>query len=550
MFSLTRFIAAIAILLSLFIPPAWSQDGRVAIQANTPPSLERATFVKRSDPHGMMEIVVGLKMRNEQDLDDLITRQQDSASPDYHRFITPADFADRFAPAQSDVDNVSSYLESQGFSVLQVTPNRMLIQARGTVGQIEQAFQVSINDYDLGGRQHFSNDHDPSVPAQLKDIVRSRGGLSSLENRHSMVVPGALAPTVIFTPQQIAKAYNYPNVLTKPIKPPYDGSGVTIAIATAFSFASSDVDFFWQYLKIVRTGAVTTVPVNGGSSQTGFETTLDIQQAGAQAPGSNLLVYTIPGDANGFASNVNFQIMFSQIVSDNSASIVSHSWGNCEKNYGSAQMQSDDATFKQGTAQGISFFASSGDNGAYLCGGTDTNLAVDFPASDPYVTGVGGTSLTLNSKGTRSSETAWTGSGGGISQVFPLPSWQSGRVPPSHWRSLPDIALDADQNTPYYAYFQGQWRASGGTSFASPNWAALWALGIQAIKGHRTGQAAPLLYKLAASSVYHFNLHDITTGNNGGGVGPGYKAGKNWDYPTGWGTPNGANLVKWLISNP
>src|SRR4029077_8822706 len=102
MFSLTRFIAAIAILLSLFIPPAWSQDGRVAIQANTPPSLERATFVKRSDPHDMMEIVVGLKMRNEQDLDDLITRQQDSASPDYHRFITPADFADRFAPAQSD----------------------------------------------------------------------------------------------------------------------------------------------------------------------------------------------------------------------------------------------------------------------------------------------------------------------------------------------------------------------------------------------------------------------------------------------------------------
>ena len=123
-------------------------------------------------------------------------------------------------------------------------------------------------------------------------------------------------------------------------------------------------------------------------------------------------------------------------------------------------------------------------------------------------------------------------------------------MPPSNWRSSPDIALDADPNTPYYAYFQGRWGYSGGTSFASPNWAALWALGIQAIKGHRTGQAAPLLYKLAASSVYHFNLHDITTGNNGGGVGPGYKAGKNWDYPTGWGTPNGANLVKWLISNP
>jgi subtilase family serine protease len=545
MFSFTRYILAVAILLSLLITPARSQDTKIVIEANTPPSLERATFVKHSDPNGVMEIVVGLKMRNEQDLDDLITRQQDSASPDYHRFITPADFADRFAPAQSDVDNVSSYLESQGFSVLQVTPNRMLIQARGTVGQIEQAFHVSINDYDLSGKRHFSNDRDPSVPAQMKDIVRSIGGLSSLENQHSMTIRPTSTPPVIFTPQQIAKAYNYPNVLTKPIKPPYDGSGVTIAIATAFSFASSDVDFFWQYLKIVRTGAVTTVPVNGGSSQTGFETTLDIQQAGAQAPGSNLLVYTI-----GDTQNVNFQLMFSQIVSDNSASIVSTSWGNCEQNFGSAQIQSHDATFKQGTAQGMSFFAASGDNGAYDCGGTNKSLAVDFPASDPHITAVGGTSLILNSKGTRASETAWTGSGGGISQVFPLPSWQSGHVPPSNWRGSPDIALDADQKTPYYAYFQGQWGYSGGTSFASPNWAALWALGIQAIKGHRTGQATPLLYKLAASSVYHFNLHDITTGNNGGGVGPGYKAGKNWDYPTGWGTPNGASLVKWLILNP
>ena len=241
MFSFTRYIAAIAILLSLWIGPAWSQDGMVAIDGNTPPSLDRATFVKHSDPNGVMKIVVGLKMRNEQDLDDLITRQQDSASPDYHRFIIPADFADRFAPAQSDVANVSSYLESQGFSVLQVTPNRMLIQARGTVGQIEQAFQVSINDYDFNEKRHFNNDRDPSVPANLRNVVRSIGGLSSLGNRHSMVVPGALAPTVIFTPQQIAKAYHYPNVLTKPIKPPYDGSGVTIAIATAFSLSPQPV---------------------------------------------------------------------------------------------------------------------------------------------------------------------------------------------------------------------------------------------------------------------------------------------------------------------
>ena len=115
MFSFTRYIAAIAILLSLWIGPAWSQDGMVAIDGNTPPSLDRATFVKHSDPNGVMKIVVGLKMRNEQDLDDLITRQQDSASPDYHRFIIPADFADRFAPANQMWTTLAAISNRKGF---------------------------------------------------------------------------------------------------------------------------------------------------------------------------------------------------------------------------------------------------------------------------------------------------------------------------------------------------------------------------------------------------------------------------------------------------
>ncbi len=272
---------------------------------------------------------------------------------------------------------------------------------------------------------------------------------------------------------------------------------------------------------------------------------MDIQQAGAQAPGANLLVYTIEGDAStSSATNVNFQIEFNQIVTDNLASIVTHSWGNCETNYGMAQMQSDDATFKQGAVQGISFFVSSGDSGAYGCGGTDTSLAVEYPGSDPFVTAVGGTSLTLNGDGTRSSEVAWIYSGGGVSQVFRRPFWEFGpTVSGSDWRGVPDVALDADPSTPYAAFYQGIWGYSGGTSFGAPNWAALWALGLQARNGRRAGLQTPYFYLLGNSSDYHEFFFDITSGNNGAGVGPGYDAKRGWDYTTGWGTPDGDRFV-------
>jgi subtilase family serine protease len=546
--SLSICIAFVATVLAFACAPAFSQTSgvMVAIPDNTPVSLQDARLIAHSDPDAMLEIAVGLRLQHEQELDALIDRLHDPNSPDYGRFITPTDFVNGFAPTQGDADTVKAYLESQGLTVLQVTPNRMLIQARGTVSQLEQTFQVRINDYRVQGEKHFSNDRNPSVPAAMSEIVRSVSGLSSLENSHPLISASTSPPAVIFTPMQIATAYNYPNSLNSHREGhSYDGSGVAIAIATAFTYEPSDVNTFWQYLGIERAGSITTIPVNGGSTLSGYETTLDIEQAGAQAPGANLLVYTVEGDAStGTASNVSFELMFTQIVTDNLASIVSHSWGNCEKNYGNAQMQSDDAIFKQGAVQGISFFVASGDSGAYDCGGSDASLSVDSPASDPYVAAVGGTSLILNSKGTRSSESAWTGSGGGVSQVFHRPFWEFGRtVPRSDWRGVPDVALDAAVSTPYYSFFQGQWGYQGGTSFAAPNWAALWALGLQARDGRRVGLPTPYFYLLGDSRDYHEFFFDITSGNNGDGVGPGYDAKVGWDYTTGWGTPDGAQLV-------
>jgi subtilase family serine protease len=549
MFSFTRFIPPTAILISLLISPAWSQEGRVVIRGNTPPSLERATFVKRSDPNSAMEIVVGLKMRNQPDLADLIARQQDSASPDYQRFITPADFAGTFAPAQEDVDNIVRYLESQELSVLQVTPNRMLIQARGPVAQVEEAFSVKINIYSLMGEEKFSSDRDPRVPRELRGIVSAVIGLSSLTKPHSFAWGGQPSTTtaVSYTPLQTATAYNLPNKNNQhPPKSVYSGKGVQIGIATFGTYMRSDLTFYLKYYGITRSGTIRVIPVGGSTKQVNYESTLDIQEVAAQATGANISVYEVPADT--FAD---FTTMYSRIVTDNIASVVSSSWVACEADTGPAVMAAEDALFMQGVAQGITFFVGSGDNGAYACSASNTTLAVDYPSIDPYITAVGGTSLYLNSTGGYKSEKAWQFSGGGVSSIFTRPSWQTGPGEPlTTDRGLADVSWDADGNTGQYTYFQGNWYIGFGTSYGGPNWAALWALATQALSGKRTGQAAPLLYKLGASTVYHANLHDVTTGNNGAGVGPGYKAGKNWDYPTGWGTPNGANLVKWLIANP
>ena len=525
------------------------------IAGNTPPARQNATFTGHKISNDVLEIVVGLKMRDEHALDSLIARQQDSASPDYHHWITPDDFVRRFAPTQSDVNNVIAYLASQGLSVLQVTPNHMLIQARGMVSQIERAFSVTINNYQKGVEEYYSNDRDPSVPGSLKDVVQSVTGMDSTQHFDSRPMihdTPTVGSNIIYTPPEIATIYNFPSRLnTFHGKVIYDGTGMTIAIATAFTYLGSDIDYFWTYFSpIQRTGTVTNICVNGCTSQLDYEPTLDVEYAGAQAPGANLIVYEVPS-----ASFSNFELMYSQMASDNSAQLVSISWGTCEANQGKSVMKTMDTSFAQMVAEGMTIFAGSGDYGAYGylpggCGGSK-KLQVGFPPSDPNVTAVGGTSLTATTKFKYASESAWTDSGGGTSSYFARPSWQVGAgVPTNKKRDIPDIAFDADGNTGQYTYYQGVWYSGFGTSSGGPNMAGYWALVLQALKGTRTGNVAPLFYQLGASTSYKTDMHDVTTGNNGAGIGPGFSATANWDYTTGWGSINGTKALSYFLKHP
>jgi kumamolisin len=529
-------------------PPA-----TVTIQGNVAPSLRDATFLSHSDPNTVLTIVVGLKLHREAEFADVLNRLYDPNSPDYHRWITPTDFLSKYSPGQADADAVRQHLESHGLTIKRVSDNRVLVQATGTVAQIEEAFAININVYKLGVETHFANDRNPSVPSSLKDVVESVTGLTSLETMHHASNFGKLAPAnVIYTPWETATIYNFPSRLnTFHGKTIYDGTGVTIAIATAYTYLTSDVDYFWTYFTAIkRTGTLTNICVNGCTSQLDYEPTLDVEYSGAQAPGANLIVYEVPS-----TSNSDFEFMYSQMASDNSAQIVSISWGSCEINLGTSYMKTVDASYAQMAAQGMTIFAGSGDDGAYgyLPGQCDgqKKLQIGFPPSDPNVTAVGGTTLNATSQFKYTRESAWTDSGGGISSYFAKPSWQVGPgVPTNKKRDIPDIAFDADGNTGQYTYYQGVWYSGYGTSYGGPNMAGYWALVLEALKGKRPGNVAPVFYKLGATSSYKVDMHDVTTGNNGAGIGPGYKATKNWDYTTGWGSVNGTKALAYFEANP
>lgn len=527
--------------------PHWARSGMVPLPGNTPEVLNNAQFVGHSNPAQNIELVIGLNIRDEAALDKLIAEQNDPKSPNYRKYITPLQFQKRFSPAWADVNKVVAYLKHSGLTVVDISDNRVLLTVRGTSAQIEKAFDVSLNVYSLNAEQHMSNDRDPSVPRELQPIVRSVIGLSNFAEFHSKMKasakPSSSSPQG-FGADDIAKAYGFPNQNNSLAKANYSGKGVTIGIATVYSYNRSDAEAYWHQYGIRRTGATTYVRVHGTSNKLDGETTLDLEQAGAQAPGADLIMY-LGKDA----SLSTFALMFNQIVNEDRVDIVSISWGLCEANTGSSQMHSEHVSFKQGAAQGMAFFAAAGDDGAYDCE-KSKKAAVDFPSSDPYVTAVGGTSLRVNPDGSRKSESAWTGAGGGTSEEFPRPAWQvvGNGVPAGDKRETSDISLNADPWTGYSTYYKNSWDQAGGTSFAAPATAGYWALVEEAQGGVRI-VPNPVLYRIGNSPEYAQVFNDVTTGDNGNNVGPGFPAGVGWDHPTGWGSPNGEALLQWMQAN-
>ena len=556
-----------------------------SLNGNIVPLIAQAQFLQATDPNQQLNLSIGLQLRNAPDLDNLLSAIYDPQSSQYHHYLTPDQFNQLFAPTSDQVQQVVAYLQSQGLTVNSIAPNNLLIDATGSIGQVQQAFNTQINNYQVGSHTFYANTTPPSVPTSISQYIASIGGLDNsvqyqplyqrlashaAATRQNHIHTTTLAgPTSGYGPQDLSNAYDAAPLQNAGTL----GDNQTIALFELDGYQASDVA---QYLQNYNLGSpqISNVLVDnfsGNAGQGAIEVELDMEVAAAMAPHANQIVYEGPNTTQGLNDTYN------QIVHDDKAQIVSISWGLCEVYTGPAELQTLDNMFKQGASEGISFFAASGDSGAYDCG--DSNLAVDSPADDPYITGVGGTNLQLKS-GVYGSESVWSnpndthrspkgaGSGGGVSNTFLLSSWQKGpgvinstyssgtpcHAPNGQYcREVPDVTANGDPATGYAMYCTvtnagcppGGWLTVGGTSGAAPLWAGSTALINQYLQaqGKATiGYANPALYNLFNAQQQLPAFHDITTGNN-----LYYPATGGYDMGSGMGSPDINNIAHDLL---
>ncbi len=511
----------------------------------------------------------------------------DPASPRYHDFLSPGEFGPVFGASPATVAAVTSQLEDIGLHPGQVNTNDLMIPVSTTVGDAERALGVSIHDYRLtDGRIAYANQTAPQVPSSIAPAITAIVGLSDVAIAKTQILgaplPASTSTTSVatasaylssatsatspacvgaqssggYTAEQLASAYGFDSgAYTNGLF----GQGETIALYELEPFSSTDVNTFESCYGIHTT--VRKVPVDGGAGTgTGSgESTLDIDTAIELAPDATVDVYEAPN--NGGSGPLD---EYAQIANDDTAEVVSTSWGLCEADLGASGAQAEEAIFMQMATQGQSVFAAAGDSGSEDCyqgPGSSTALAVDDPGSDPYVTSVGGTTLSLTPAGFRSSETVWndqatqSGSGGGgISTLWSMPKWQTakgiiqglssnsdcGAPAGSYCREVPDVSAVADPYDGFGIYFAQQWTSVGGTSGATPLWAAAVALADQACAATVPANASGLVN----SALYsHANdLFDVTSGNNDytGTNNGAYPARAGYDMASGLGTPTAA----------
>jgi kumamolisin len=527
--------------------------GYVAIRGSQREPLPSATRSRACDPTESVQVTVVLRPRplggNVRRLDALVSSGER---------VTREEYEARYGADPEDVKRVEEFARAHRLTVSDVHLSARTLKLSGPAGACGKAFQVDLGHYQSPAVTYRGRTGSVYIPASLEGVIVSVHGLDNRPQAHPHFrlasdrqsnTRQAAAPSVSYSPLQIAKFYDFPAGA--------GGRGQTIGIIElGGGYAQSDLDSYFGALGISPAPSVSAVSVDGGKTQPTGDTSgpdtevmLDIEVAGAVAPQARIVVYFAPNTDAGFLDAIN------QAVGDkqNNPSVISISWGGPESTWTSQSLQSYNSALQAAAAVGVTVCAASGDNGS-TDGVTDGLQHVDFPASSPYALACGGTHLT-GSGSTITAETVWNdlpsngATGGGVSVTFPLPTWQAGaHVPPSVnagkfvGRGLPDVAGDADPGTGYQVGVDGTDTVVGGTSAVAPLWAGLIACINSALKTP-VGYFNPTLYQQIAAKAGTFR--DITSGNNGS-----YKAGSGWDACTGWGSPNGAAILQALAGTP
>jgi kumamolisin len=438
--------------------------------------------------------------------------------------------AQRLQPAMQEL---ADFAKAHGLTVKEQDPARRLVKLNGSVGDLQTAFGTELKCYEHQGRQFRGRTGALSLPESLADKIEAVLGLDNRPAATPKVVFSRNAAAAGFYPNVIAKLYGFPAT-------PGEGKGQCIAlIELGGGFNTADTATAFHVMNLPPPQVV-AVGVSGGTNTPGEdqgadgEVALDIQVAGAAAPGAKIAVYFAPNTDQGFVDAI------TKAVHDttNKPSVMSISWGAPEADWTDQAIAAMNSAFADAAGFGVSVFAASGDRLA-SDGVNDGKPHVDFPASSPTVVGCGGTRLSAGA-GKIADELVWNsngvGTGGGVSARFPAPDYQNGITLPASGRGVPDVAADADPNTGYRIVVGGAVETIGGTSAAAPLWAGLFAL-LNESRSKPIGAPHATLYAHATA------FRDVTEGDNIEN-GYGYAAGPGWDACTGLGTPDGAALAK------
>ena len=535
-----------------------------------------------------LSVTVELNPTDPAGLQQMAQEVSDPSSPSYRHFLTSDEFTSMFGAPASAVSDVEDWATANGLSITSGSSNQLSVEVSGTASALESAFGISIDQVQLAdGTDTYANLTGPSLPSAIAGAVEAVVGLDDLippqpadletptrSATTSSTTDTCLAPSGFDSPSQLESAYDFGGLTNNDAT----GFGERIALVETGTFDLSDIDCYktWfplQTPNVIPVGAGPTVPETLGTKE---EVTADIETAGALAPNAQIDVYEGPHSKLGLLA------IYTQIATDNQDQVVSSSWAStCDSDLHSVwYLKAVQEQLAHMVTNGQEMLVASGDQGAEAC---NSELSVQDPGSQPYVTSVGGTSLSISSSGQWDGETVWndcnfeTGSctcgaslstncasGGGISSFWAMPSWQTGpgvisnqieSTPcpdPStsgYCREVPDVSAAAGGNSSYYEYVDGGWIPIGGTSLAAPLWAALASRLNDYCEGPysappspRLGFLNPVLYQIAANGA---GFHDITTGTNDYLQEPGlYLATPGYDMATGLGSPDASELAQ------
>jgi uncharacterized repeat protein (TIGR01451 family) len=516
-----------------------------------------------------LDLAIGLPLRNREALTNLIRQIYDPTSTNYHRYLSPDEFTSQFGPTEQDYQAVVDFARTNGLTVTRTYSNRMLLDVRGKTADVQNAFHVTLRVYrhPTEARDFFAPDVEPSVPSALS--VQDIGGLDNYRKPY----PQYQLKSSHVSTNAVSKAATgsgpFGNYIGDDFRNAYvpgtslNGAGQTIALVQFDGYLASDINTYENLagrtnvpLQNVLIDGFNGAPTGNGGE---VEVSLDIEMSISMAPAlAKVILY------EGSPFNFNPNDVLNAIATDNSARQVSCSWG-----WTGGPTATTDQIFQQMAVQGQTFYDAVGDSDAFTAGansvnGVDNPFIPNAPSDSPYITQVGGTTLTMNGGGASyAAETVWNwdvryganfdgiGSSGGISSFYSIPSWQTninlnGSGASTTFRNTPDVALTAD-DVLVIADGGTEYIEVGGTSCASPLWAGFTALVNQlaASSGNSpVGFINPALYAIAAGPNYNNCFHDIRTGNNEWSQSPNlFAAGRGYDLCTGLGTPNGTNLI-------